>query len=84
MLCVWLEHILAWNTIELPQMVKNESKRNYKWSHLAEGIICFAYKTKAKVNIYFYTVYNYVMNKSILILYTFFPKHWLIRIIESQ
>ena len=56
MLCVWLEQILAWNTIELPQMVKNESKRNYKWSHLAEGIICFAYKTKAKVNIYFYTV----------------------------
>lgn len=41
MLYVWLEHILAWNTIELSQMVKNESKRNYKLSHLAEGIIYF-------------------------------------------
>lgn len=62
-------------------MVKNESKINYKLSHLAEGIICFAYKTKAKVNIYFYTVHNHVMNKSILSLYTFFAKHWLIKII---
>ena len=65
-------------------MVKNESKINYKLSHLSEGIICFAYKTKAKVNIHFNTVHNHVMNKSILTLYTFFPKHWLIKIIESQ
>ena len=52
-LCVWLEHTLAWNTIELAQMVNNKSERNYKLFHLAQGQIDVSCKTKAKTKALF-------------------------------